>query len=176
LIRAVAAELSLGRVVFFHVDADTVYAARNRCENACVHWPRFQQDVERALQSGKGAVRDADERLRLGDALILAMPYFEMESWAFANVDALRGLLTREHELAALSRWADDLAALDEIADIKDLLTLSQTDKQTLVEGRRGFPGRALLAADKSYARTVERLRGSPVVVRGLAAAAQRPY
>lgn len=176
LIRAVAAELSLGRVVFFHVDADAVYAARGRCENAGVHWPRFQQDVERALQFGKTAERGAAGAPRLAEGLILAMPFYEMESWAFANVDYLRGVLTREHELAALSRWADDLAALDEIADIKDLLTLAPTDKQALVEGRKGFPGRALLAADKSYARTVERLQGSAVVVRGLAAAAQRPY
>lgn len=176
LIRAVAAELSLGRVVFFHVDADAVYAARGRCENAGVHWPRFQQDVGRALLSGKAAVSGAAEDPRLAEALILAMPYFEMESWVFANVDCLRSILTREHDLAALSRWADDLAALDEIADIKDVLALPQADKQTLVEGRRGFPGRALLAVDKSYARTVERLRGSPVVMRGLAAAAQRPY
>lgn len=33
LIEAVATELALGRVVFFHVDADAVWAEVERCEN-----------------------------------------------------------------------------------------------------------------------------------------------
>jgi hypothetical protein len=170
LIRAVATELRLGRVVFFHVDADAVYRERERCAHLCEQWPRFRRDVGSVLARPGAAMFVIDE------ALILAMPFFEMESWAFANVDYLRGVLAQEHELAALSRWADALGELDEIADIKDLLTLSQEDKQALVRGRHGFPAQRLADAGKSYARTVERLRGSPVVARGLAEAAARAY
>lgn len=170
LIKAVATELRLGRVVFFHVDADAVYRDRERCAHMCEQWPRFRRDVGSVLARPGAATFEMDE------ALILAMPFFEMESWAFANVDYLRGVLAREHELTTLSRWAEDLGELDEIEDIKDLLTLSPGHKQALVQGRHGFPAQRLVDAGKSYARTVERLRDSPVVERGLAEAAARAY
>lgn len=57
LIRAAATEIKLGRVVFFHVDADDVYTALGACANACVHWPRFRGDLATVLGSVDGSTR-----------------------------------------------------------------------------------------------------------------------
>ncbi|MBL9102631.1 MAG: hypothetical protein JNL82_16920 [Myxococcales bacterium] len=166
LIRAVATELKLGRVVFFHVDADEVYLERETCASLVEHWPRFKRDVAAMLAT-------ADD---LDGALILAMPFFEMESWAFANVTYLRRVLALPGDLAQLARWAEDLRELDEIADIKDVLSIGGAHNHALFQAKHGFSPAALVRADKSYARTVERLAESRVVTGGLKAAASRPY
>lgn len=166
LIRAVATEIRRGRVVFFHVDADAVYAERNTCAHACTHWPRFRGDVTTVLAS----VIDIDA------VLILAMPYYEMESWAFANVTHLQRILSDRRDLEHLGRWATDLRALDEIADIKDVLTIADSHNHALLQAKHGFSPEALMAVNKSYARTVERLQGSRVVTEGLDLAASRPF
>lgn len=166
LIRAVATEIKRGRVVFFHVDADAVYADRNACENARIHWPRFRGDVTTVLGSFDG----------IDAVLIPAMPYYEMESWAFANVKHLQRILSDRGDLEQLARWADDLRVLDEVADVKDTLTIADSHNQALLQVKHGFSPEALMAADKSYARTVEHLQGSRVVIDGLAAAAARPF
>src|SRR5690606_38611614 len=90
LLRAVATELALGKVVFFHVDADVTWAERVRgCENLNEHWPRFCGDV---LARGSVSKHEAVPRdlAALEQVLILAMPFFELESWAFANTRRLR--------------------------------------------------------------------------------------
>lgn len=166
LIRAVATEIRLGRVVFFHIDADSVYAERDACAHACVHWPRFRGDVATVLGSVDG----------IDAMLILAMPYYEMESWAFANVTRLRRTLSSSEDLEQVARWAADLRELDEIKDIKDILTIKDSDNLALFQAKHGFSAAALVSADKSYARTVERLKASKVVTEGLAASASRPF
>lgn len=166
LIGAVATEIRLGRVVFFHVDADGVYRDRAACPSLCEHWPQFRKDVAAKL-------RAADD---VEQMLILAMPFYEMESWAFANVTHLRRVLSERGDLEKVARWSEDLRELDEIADIKDVLSIAGTHNHALLQTKNGFLPGALVAADKSYARTVERLAGSRVVMDGVAAAASRPY
>jgi hypothetical protein len=175
LIGHVATALALGKVVFFHVDADAVWAERHDCESSGEHWPRFCKDVLTVLSpQGKGAgPRDQTE---LEQVLILAMPFYELEGWAFANTARLREILTSAEDLAALTRWDSDLAALDEIADIKDELSIRDAHNLELVQSKHGFPVAALEELGKSYAATVARLRRSDVVRRGLDEAAARPF
>jgi hypothetical protein len=159
-------------VVFFHVDADDVWAARARCANACEHWPLFTEGVLAVLQ-GKGSSLDHEG---LEHAMILAMPHWEIESWAFANGSRLREILSEPKDLASLARWEEDLRQLDELADIKEALSIRDTRTLELVQRKHGFPAAALVAADKSYAAVVARLEASPIVTRGLADASARPY
>lgn len=172
LIRDVATALKLGRVVFFHVDADDVWAARMRCANACEHWPAFSRDVLAVLRHA-GSSLGPDE---LEHAMILAMPFWEIESWAFANVARLRELLTDPRDLAALAHWEHDLTRLDELADIKDVLSIRDDHTLELVQRRHGFPAADLVEVDKSYAAVVGWLRASPIVAQGLADASARLY
>lgn len=169
LIRAVARALELGKVVFFHVDADAIWLRFEDCENLQRHWPRFCADVLAAWGVNK-------DRSQLEQLLILAMPFYELESWAFANTRRLREILTEPDDLAAFARWEGDLGALDEIADIKEVLSIRDGHNRELVQTRHGFPAAALDAVGKSYAATIARLRASEVVQGGLETAAARPY
>lgn len=172
LIKDVAAAIRLGRLVFFHVDADAVWAERARCEHAGVHWPRFVHDVLTVLRNAGAVI----ERAELDHVLILAMPFWEIESWAYANVARLREILAEPGDLAALARWQDDLGQLDEIADIKDCLSIRDARTLELVKRAHGFPADGLVAAGRSYAAVVTRLRDSSLVKRGLLAAATRRF
>lgn len=93
-----------------------------------------------------------------------------------SNTARLRELLTNEEDFVALARWESDLAALDEIANVKDELSIGGAHNLELVQSKHGFPIEALEELGKSYAATVARLRGSEVVRRGLDEAALRPY
>lgn len=177
LIAAVATELLRGRVVFFHIDADAVWAdvKREQCENKREHWPRFCRDVLTTCSHGKGTNVFASVEM-LEQVLILAMPAYEVESWAFANTTRLRELLRDERDLAALAGWENDLGGLDECEHTKELLSIGDAHNAELVQTRCGFPAEELARVPKSYAATVARLRGSPSVMRGLAEAAERPF
>lgn len=171
LIRDVATAIRLGRIVFFHVDADAIWSRRDACENACEHWPRFCRDVQAVLaQTATG------EPYLLDQTLVLAMPFSEMESWAFANTALLRKLLVEPSDLAALADWEADLARLDEKHDIKDELTIRDAHNAELVQLKHGFPVSRLAETQGSYAATLARLRQSEPVVLGLAEAASRAY
>lgn len=172
LVRDVATAIRLGRVVFFHVDADTVWSRRDRCENERDHWPRFCRDVQTVL----AAAATSSTPCALDQTLILAMPFFEMESWAFANTTLLRQLLVEHADLAALAEWEADLARLDEQPDIKDRLSIGDAHNAALVQPRHGFPVGRLAEGQGSYAATLARLRDSRPVMQGLEDAASRAY
>lgn len=169
LVGKVAVALARGKIVFFHVDADVPWkAGANACENLQVHWPRFCADVIAA--GGQGMPMNPEERL------VLAMPFHEIESWAFANTIRLRTILTGSADLEALAGWEGALERFDEIADIKDKLSIRDTHNRELVQTGFGFPVEALVAVQKSYAVTVARLGASTVVREGLREAAGRSY
>lgn len=172
LVRDVATALRLGAVVFFHVDADEVWARRGACATLQEHWPRFARDVQTVLRNVGADVSDVE----LQHVLIAAVPFWEIESWAFANTARLRQILADPRDLATLAVWEHDLGVLDETADIKDALSIGDGRSADLVQRRHGFPAAALVALDKSYAAVVGRLRASPAVARGLAEASARPY
>lgn len=174
LLGALATELALGRIVFFHVDADATWTPSQKkgCENQ-EHWRRFCDDVLALWTESKHGTVPRDQAA-LEQVLILAMPFFELESWAFANIRRLREILRDPKDLAALELWEGDLAALDEILAIKEVLTVRDAHNDELV--KHGFPAAALDEVGKSYSDTVARLRASEVVSRGPSEAASRPF
>lgn len=176
LIRDVATAIRLGRVVFFHVDADAIWSRRDACEHLCEHWPRFFRDVRAVLEQAPASARAAREPYPLEQTLVLAMPFYEMESWAFANTAHLRQLLVEQADIEEMTRWEADLARLDEIEDIKDVLTIHDSHNAELVQLKNGFPTATLAEISGSYAATLARLSRSRIVMQGLAEAAGRAY
>lgn len=172
LIIDVATEIRLGRVVFFHVDADEIWSRRDTCPNACDHWPRSCRDVQTVLAQRAAS----DQPAPLEHSLVLAMPFYELESWAFANTTHLRRILVQPVDIAALSGWEADLGRLEEIEHTKDILTIRDSRNAELVQIKNGFPVAMLAKVPRSYAGTLDRLRGSGIVVRGLGEAASRPF
>jgi hypothetical protein len=175
LLRAVATAIARGKVVVFHVDADATWTDPPAGENLRNHWPRFRTDV---LATFGPEARGTCPRTpsELDDLLILVMPFYEVESWTFANTTHLRRILTSAKDLAEMAKWADDLAALDRIEHIKDRLSIGGRYNLELVQPRHGFPAETLAQSSGSYAMTLSSLHRSRAVQRGLAEAADRPY
>ncbi len=154
LVGAIATALRRHKLVIFHIDADATWADRERAEYHR-HLERFTRDIRQL--SGLGQ--------QLDHYFIPAVPFYEFESWAYANRPALLDLLTDDADLAAVEAWLDDLTKLDEIPDIKDKLSIEGRHSHDLVNRRRGFPAAELAAAGKSYAATLDRLRRSSAVL-----------
>jgi cell wall assembly regulator SMI1 len=104
------------------------------------------------------------------------MPFYEIESWAFANTSHLRRILVDQADIAALTSWEADLARLDEIEHIKHSLTIRDAHNAELVQLENGFPVATLADTPGSYAATLDRLRRSELVTQGLGDAAGRPF
>lgn len=172
LIKDVATALARGRVVFFHVDGDMIWSAKDNAE-VWAHLDRLRTDLAgAAVQMKKGSRVDA---ARVAEAFIAAVPFYSIESWLYANIEHLRTLTVEPDERACIEGWASDLTQLDEVLKIKDVLP-SIRDRHNAELGRTRFPRRVLYDAGTSYASTVDRLRGSPVITDALMETAQRPY
>lgn len=172
LLQHVATALSRDRIVFFHVDGDTAWANQ---ENAAV-WAdlaRFRKDLL-ALQQRPGKKgRQLDEE-RLTHAFIAAVPFYAIESWAYANTRVLRTCTTKKTDHERIAAWEQDLGRLDEETQIKTVLSVRDRHNFALFD--TGFPARNLHETGKSYAHTVERLRGSLLIREALTHSAQRPW
>lgn len=172
LVQDVATALARGRVVFFHVDGDTTWSAKDTAE-VWTHLDRFRRDLAgAAVQMKKGTPVDT---ARIAEAFIAAVPFYSIESWLYANIEHLRMLTTDPAELARIADWASDLTQIDEVAQIKNELP-NIRDRHNAQLCRASFPGRLLYDAGTSYASTVDRLRGSSLVNTALEVTAQRPY
>ena len=159
LVHDIRTQIERGHLVFFHIDADEVWAQRERAG--------FRRDLERLRRDVARSTSRVGEKT-IDHWFIPAIPYFEFEAWAFANTGRLRQRLQQRRsppeDLARVDAWVEDLAALDEIADIKDHLSIGDDESHELVRRDRGFPCRRLAAAGKSYAETLGRLRRSAPV------------
>lgn len=102
--------------------------------------------------------------------LILAMPFYEMESWAFANTAHLRKILMNPADLNILAKWEADLTRLEEEANIKDMLTIQDSRNFELVLIKNGFPSATLRISEKTFQpetrRDPWRAPGSPAAAR----------
>jgi hypothetical protein len=170
LLRAVATELLLGRVMFFHVDGDCTWAERK----GALVWDeleRFRGDLPNAAAGAQ--IGSLDESI-LDDVFIAVVPFYSIESWIFACTEHLRLRTSDAKELERIAKWAADLGELDEVPKIK--LALPSIQDRCNYELARHIPAAELCAAGKSYADTVERVRKSSRVLAGLAETLRRDW
>lgn len=172
LLQHVATALSRDRIVFFHVDGDSAWAEQAQAA-VWADLDRFRKDLLTLLQrpGKKGTQLDQE---RLAHAFIAAVPFHAIESWAYANTRALRTRTTNEKDLERIASWERDLGQLDEEQQVKTVLSVR--DRHNFELFGPGFPARNLHETGKSYAHTVERLRGSPLICEALTRSAQRPW
>lgn len=137
-----------------------MWSRRTECEHIRDHWPRFCRDVGAVLQQNNTIEQN----------LILAMPFYEMESWAFANTAHLRKILMNPADLNILAKWEADLTRLEEEANIKDMLTIQDSRNFELVLIKNGFPSATLRISEKTFQpetrRDPWRAPGSPAAAR----------
>jgi hypothetical protein len=169
LLRAVATELLLGRVMFFHVDGDRTWAERKTAP-VWRELERFRRDLPNAAAGARNA--KLDENI-VKEAFIAVVPFYSIESWIYACTEHLRQRTNDPGALERIAEWAADLGKLDEVPKIK--LTLSIQD-QCNHELAPHIPAARLRDARKSYADTVERVSESARIKAGLAESLQRDW
>jgi hypothetical protein len=188
--RYLVRQLSLpGRFVLFHIDGDRPWRERHTSENS-EKFERFRAALPQVADRGRannprptrhGATQgstigtsappgDAAPRpeLRL-EHLILICPYRSIEAWLYQNVPIALDICRREHRgahLAALQVWEDQRAALDELPAPEKAICLGKAFNLELAT--RGFPAREAYDVQKSFAASVDRLRGCTALVRAL--------
>jgi hypothetical protein len=159
LLKEIATELILERVVFFHVDGDCTWAENEQAE-VRRHLEQFRQDLPRADPQARLDASTVDKEF------IEVIPFYSIESWLYACTERLCTHTSHATELGRIAEWAADLRKLDEVREIKDVLpSIKNRHNHELA---RHIPAAALCAADKSYAKAVERVRGSARVRAGL--------
>jgi hypothetical protein len=173
LLRAVATELRLGCVMFFHVDGDRPWAER---EQAPVRGDleRFRRDLRSVAAHAQ--LGSLDESM-LDDVFIAVVPFYSIESWIYACTEQLCTRTSDAKELELIAEWAAELGKLDEVRYIKDANdALPSIKDQCNHELARHIPAAKLYAAGKSYTDTVERVRKSSRIQAGLAETLQRDW
>jgi hypothetical protein len=169
LLRAVATELLLGRVMFFHVDGDRTWA-ESKLAPVWGELERFRHDLPNAAANAK--IGRLDEGT-IKEAFIAVVPFYSIESWIYACTEQLCTRTSDPKELERIAEWAADLGKLDEVPKIKLALSIQDRCNHELAPH---VPAAALHAAGKSYADTVERVRESKRIQGGLAETLRRDW
>jgi hypothetical protein len=176
LIQDIITALRRRHVVVFHVDGDDQYSNAARAE-VVKHLDRLRRDIERYVYEAKIGRDPLPRDVALEHVFLPLVPFYSIESWAYANTTLLREELTDPRDLEWLARWTADPGAREDILQIKDE-TLSIRDRlnEELVRVNRGFPRHDLVALGKSYADTQRRFAASLRIRQGLADSVARPY
>lgn len=137
--------------VMVHVDGDRAWTERARPP---VHVAEFEDHVIPGVEEGLRALGVDGRR----DHIRFVVPHYSMEAWLYQRVDRLRELYAAHHrDLELIASWEADPGALDEVIMPKEILSIG--DKHNIDLAER-LPGRKLLDIGKSFAATVEDLRG----------------
>lgn len=177
LIEDIVTALRRGHLVVFHVDGDDQWLVDGRHAEVWRHLERLQRDVETLARDATRGRSPLPAAVRLEHVFIPAVPFYSIESWAYANSAYLREILTTSSDLAFVARWEADPGRRDDVLKIKDeTLSIRDSLNEELVKRSRGFPCAALAAVGKSYTATIRRFATSPRVMEGLAEAASRPW
>lgn len=177
LIQDIVTALRRGRIVLFHVDGDDRWLKDGQHAEVWQHLERLRRDLARIVFDPKVGRSPLAPEVALEHVFMPVVPFYSMESWAYANTKLLREVLALPRDIEWLSRWEREPGSRDDVLKIKDeTLSIRDEMNEELVKRSRGFPCAALAELDKSYAGTMRRLAGSPQIQQGLAEAAGRPY
>jgi hypothetical protein len=176
--RYIVRRLSLpNSFVLFHIDGDRPWSERLTSENA-EKFQKFQATLPQVADRGRahnprssarGTAHDeAMPEMHL-ENLILICPYRSIEAWLYQNVRVALDICSREHKGAHLARlqvWEEQRAELDELPAPEKALCLGKAFNLELAT--RGFPARVAYDVKKSFAESVDRLRGCDALVQAL--------
>jgi hypothetical protein len=179
LLRYIVRQLSLpDTFVLFHIDGDRPWSERHTSENVekfeRVVRTRLPQVADRGRANNprpraRGTTRDESPPETRLENLILICPYRSIEAWLYQNVRAALDICGREHRgahLAKLQVWEEQRTELDELQAPEKALCLEKAFNLELAT--RGFPAREAYDVKKSFADSVDRLRGCDALVRAL--------
>lgn len=179
LLRYIARKLSLpDTFVLFHIDGDRPWAERYTSENTA----KFErlvrialpQVADRGRANGPSAKArsqtnaDPSPQLHL-ENLLMICPFRSIEAWLYQNLPAAIDICSREHRGAhvpELQAWDGRRGEIDELPAPEKVVCLGKVFNLELAT--RGFPAREAYEVKKSFAESVDRLRGCSTLSRAL--------
>jgi hypothetical protein len=177
LLRYIVRKLSLpDTFVLFHIDGDRPWAERDRSENTAKFERLVRSRLPQVVDSGRAnaprtkarAQIYADSPLHL-ENLLLICPFRSIEGWLYQNLRVAIDICAREHHgshVAEPEAWEGRRGDLDELPAPEEAVCLGKTFNLELAT--RGFPASEAYEVKKSFAETVDRLRGCGALSRAL--------
>lgn len=179
LLRYIARKLSLpATFVLFHIDGDRPWAERDTSENTA----KFERLVRGRLPqvADRGRVNASRTKARAQtyadsppplhlENLLLICPFRSIEAWLYQNLRAAIDICGREHRgshVAELEAWEGRRGDIDELPAPEKAVCLGKAFNLELAT--REFPAHEVYEVKKSFAETVERLRGCGALSRAL--------
>jgi len=156
--------------VLFHIDGDRPWKEHEESENCAkfdelvrVTLPQVADRGRANAPRGKArAAANAEPSPALHlDRLLLIAPFRSIEAWLYQNIPVAIELCRRHHGGAhggALQDWEGKREELDELPAPEDEVCLGKGHNLDLA--KRGFPAAEVYAVKKSFAASVDRLRG----------------
>lgn len=168
LIRDIATELLLEKIVAFHVDGDVDWAQRKN-SGVWKEWVRFKRDICNIISNGHGA--------QYVKKIMLILPFYSIESWAYSNGGMLSTIVVKNgnriKDKRKIASWK--MSDLDEIKKIKEAITIGDKWNHELISDKN-FNANALYRLKKSFYYTVERVRNNNDFVSLIRSTVVRPY
>lgn len=175
LITTIASELKLKKYIAFHVDGDDVWSKNNRAE-INTHKAIFIADVKQVISSYLSSLTalQVDE---IVSNFFYIVPFYSIESWAYANKDRLKEeILERKISTAEDKEIIETpIQDLDEIAQIKDKTSIRDFKNFELFNDHR-LPWDELYNVQKSFYSVVEEMKKNPNLIADLQKTADQPF
>lgn len=160
--------------VFIHIDADRRW--KDRKKNPSENLARYAKDlcllVERHVSEHLRKMGSAKDVPAVLSRLCLLSPYYSIESWLLQNTEMARRLCHKHHRgghVETFDAWERDRAGLDEIEQPKKASCLGARHNYDLA--RTAYPVETAYAVGKSFAESVDRLKGCVPLLASLSAA-----
>lgn len=144
--------------VVFHIDGDRRWSERALSENRAKFDKVIAEKVREVLAHEQPGWT-SDDLDRCMTRLIVLVPFYSIEAWAYQNIRRARELCTRHHggrHFDQFDEWERDRSAIDEIVKPKDVGCLQSKYNRDLAEN--AFPARKAYDAHASFWATVEAL------------------
>jgi len=180
LINHIATELKLNKYVVFHVDGDTVWSQKNSAE-VFEKKELFLRAVKDALTTSyKPKVKtplsgnEADDTIK---NLFFLIPFYSIESWAYANKDKLIEFLPPRGNMSFDEKLVVDspIQELDEISQIKDKTSIKDSANYELFNDS-GWPRDELYNVQKSFYAVIEEMKQNSNLLADLQKTADQPF
>ncbi len=153
--------------VIVHVDGDRPYR-QSKAGTESHNQARFEKDIFSKLRV---SLQDRPELL---ERVVLMVPFYSIEAWLYQNTQAALRLYgaepycTHTTHIERFREWQQDPAVLDEIEKPKEAVSLGDRFNHELASQR--FPAQRVYEVEKSFHKSVERLRACAPLLAALLA------
>ena len=152
--------------VIVHVDGDRPYQ-QSKSGTESHNQARFERDILSKLRIS------LQNRPELLERVVLMVPFYSIEAWLYQNSKEALQLYaqhyaTHTNDIERFRAWQQDPAVLDEIEQPKKTVSIADRFNRELASQQ--FPAQRVYEVEKSFHKSVERLRACRPLVAALEA------